>query len=159
MTKPDWNELIPELKDWNNGAGIDAESWIGCTGTFQLAIGYSLIFWPQFVEHDDMVLRAGYNEESLGGFMQQHRGNKSSVEAVMNHLHLDSIQYLGCPDATPERLAYLGNVLKSIYEVKLRNDFPNRTFVVSLNDSPKEDISKYQLTFYQPPYEISTEAP
>jgi hypothetical protein len=147
--KSDWNVLIPELKDWNNGAGIDPESWVGCTGSFQLAIGYSLIFWPHFVEHDDMVLRAGYNKASLAGFMQQHRGNKSSVEAVMNHLHLDGIQYLGCPDATPERLVYLGHVLKSIYEVKLRNDFPDRVFVVSFDDSPKDNISEYQLTFYQ----------
>jgi len=26
-----YSELIPELKDWNNGEGIDVESWIGCS--------------------------------------------------------------------------------------------------------------------------------
>ena len=27
--KTDFNKLIPELKDWNNGNGIDVQSWIG----------------------------------------------------------------------------------------------------------------------------------
>lgn len=28
----DFNKLIAELPRWNNGEGIDAESWIGCVG-------------------------------------------------------------------------------------------------------------------------------
>jgi hypothetical protein len=39
-----FSALIPELKDWNNGAGIDAEGWVECVGNYPLAIGYSLIF-------------------------------------------------------------------------------------------------------------------
>ena len=41
-----------ELAPWNNGAGIDLKSWIGCQGRFALAVGYSSIFWPEFVEFD-----------------------------------------------------------------------------------------------------------
>jgi hypothetical protein len=37
-----------ELAAWNNGAGIDIESWVGCEGKFSLAVGYSSIFWPSF---------------------------------------------------------------------------------------------------------------
>lgn len=39
----DFAKLIPELPDWNNGKGIDVESWIDCIGTFQLAVGYSTL--------------------------------------------------------------------------------------------------------------------
>lgn len=53
--KTDFNLLIPELKDWNNGQGIDIESWIGCMGDFEKAIGYSVIFWPSFVEIEGCV--------------------------------------------------------------------------------------------------------
>ena len=28
-----------ELAAWNNGAGIDLESWVGCEGRFALASG------------------------------------------------------------------------------------------------------------------------
>jgi hypothetical protein len=40
------------LAPWNNDAGIDLESWIGCEGRFALVVGYSSIFWPDFVEFD-----------------------------------------------------------------------------------------------------------
>jgi hypothetical protein len=41
-----------ELAAWNNGAGIDLESWTGCEGRFALAVGYAAIFWPEFVEFE-----------------------------------------------------------------------------------------------------------
>jgi len=40
--------MIQELSAWNNGKGIDLESWTGCSGNFKLAVGYSTIFWPKF---------------------------------------------------------------------------------------------------------------
>jgi len=48
--KTDFDKLIPELKDWNNGKSVDVQSWIECGGDFQKAIGYSAMFWPEFVE-------------------------------------------------------------------------------------------------------------
>jgi hypothetical protein len=60
----DYTKLIPELPDWNNGKGIDVESWIDCTGNFQLAVGYSTLFWPRFVEFEDCVLREGFSVDS-----------------------------------------------------------------------------------------------
>jgi hypothetical protein len=37
-----------ELRAWNNGNGIDLESWVGCQGNFRLAVGYTTVFWPRF---------------------------------------------------------------------------------------------------------------
>lgn len=37
-----------ELAAWNNGDGIDLESWISCEGRFSFAVGYASIFWPAF---------------------------------------------------------------------------------------------------------------
>lgn len=45
-------DLIPETREWNEGRGIDLESWIGCVGSFEHAIAYGEIFWPDFAEHD-----------------------------------------------------------------------------------------------------------
>ena len=33
-----------ELGAWNNGKGIDLDSWISCSGNFSLAVGYASIF-------------------------------------------------------------------------------------------------------------------
>ncbi len=76
------------MRDWNNGAGINVESWIGCEGSFRLAVGYSTIFWPPFVEFERYVLRDGFSVESLRGFEHQCGGDRRQIEAVMNHLHI-----------------------------------------------------------------------
>ena len=144
-----FNELIPEMRDWNNGAGIDVESWIGCVGSFQMAIGYSTIFWPEFVEVEHYVFRAGFSIESLRGCERQCGGNRRGIEAVMNHLHIADIQYYGCEDITRERVVYLGRVLSEIYRLKLSWQFPSRRFEVQFDDSPVEDITDYQMTFTQ----------
>ena len=59
MTKPP-ADMLPELAEWNNGKGIDLESWVGCSGNFRLAIGYAAIFWPRFVLFEDYILREGF---------------------------------------------------------------------------------------------------
>jgi hypothetical protein len=43
-----FRELIPELKTWNDGKGVDIETWIGCEGDHKHLIGYARILWPNF---------------------------------------------------------------------------------------------------------------
>jgi len=145
----DFAKLIPELPNWNNGKGIDVASWIGCMGDFQKAIGYSVIFWPEFIEIDGYVLRAGVTREALQRWIEHCGTEKKSIEGTANHLHIRDLQYWNCPDATPERLVYLGRVLKEIYECKLRRDFPERTFKVEFYEGDADDLDGFELTFYQ----------
>ena len=149
MPTIDFNELIPEMREWNNGKGIDIRTWVECEGNFKLAIGYSTLFWPRFIEFEGFVLREGFCVESLRGFEQQHKGERRSIEAVMNHLHLDGIQYMGCGDISRERLIYLGRVLREIHQAKLVWQFPTKRFEVAFDDSFLENLVDYQITFYQ----------
>ena len=63
-----------DLAAWNNGAGIDLESWTGCEGRFALAVGYAAIFWPEFVEFEGYILRKGFSEDALKGFERRKEG-------------------------------------------------------------------------------------
>jgi hypothetical protein len=139
----DFNELIPELRLWNEGDGIDAEGWIGCVGNYPLAIGYSLIFWPRFVRFEDYVLREGFSESALRGFEQQDGSSRSSVEWVMNHVHMADI-HCNEENVSEAQLRYLGRLLKEIHEVKLRADFPDLRLTVEFNDEPGLDPVDYQ---------------
>ena len=143
----DADYLIEELPRWNNGAGIDAAGWITCMGNFDLAVGYSLIFWPRFTRFRHYVLREGFSEESLRGFERQTSGDRKAVEWVMNHIHMVDIH--PNVDATEAQLRYLGRTLKQIYEVKLRSDFPDLRFEVDFNDEADIDPVDYQLSFWQ----------
>jgi hypothetical protein len=142
------SELIDGLSDWNGGKGVSPEGWLSATGNFQLACGYTLVFWPQFVEYDGMILREGFDRESLEGFLSSYGEDKSKVEWVMNHLHLVDIHYVGSPDASLERILFIGRVLKEIYECKLANDFPSKDIVVELVGGEDEDLFNHQLSFF-----------
>jgi hypothetical protein len=132
---PDFAKLIPELPMWNNGDGIDPKGWVECMGTYELAAGYSLIFWPRFVRFEGYVLRDGFCERA------------ESVEAVMNHVHIADIHVN--VKSNEAQVRYLGIILKDIHEVKLRRDFPDLQFVVSFNDEPGLNLIDYQLSFWQ----------
>lgn len=143
----DFAALIPELRDWNDGAGIDPEAWISCVGNYELATGYSLIFWPSFVCFERYVLREGFTLDSLRGFEDMTKRNRVAIEALMNHVHIADVHCNVEP--TEAQLRYLGRVLKDIHQVKLQRDFPNLRFEVSFNDEAGLDSEDYELTFWQ----------
>jgi hypothetical protein len=149
VTEPtDFAKLIPEMARWNNGAGIDAESWVGCAGNYELAVGYSLVFWPRFVRFEDYVLRERFSIETLRGFERQPGSTRASVEWVMNHQHIADI-HCSETQVSEAQLRYLGRVLTEIHQVKLRADFTDLRFVVEFNDEPGLDPIDYQMSFWQ----------
>jgi hypothetical protein len=146
-----------ELAEWNNGQGIDLESWVGCEGNFRLAVGYATVFWPEFVEFDGYILGAGFSEQNLRGFELQQKGNRQEVEAMMNHIHIDGIQYDGCPDLSEDKAMILGKTLKEIYEAKLAWQFPGRPCGVEFFvPDDRTDLAQYQITFWQRVHESSS---
>jgi hypothetical protein len=151
LSPVDYSQLIPELPRWNNGAGIAVDSWIGCVGNFELAVGYSVLFWPDFTEFDGCVFFADFSEQSYRGFMQQCAGDRQSVEAVMNHRHVFDYFSHANGNASVEQLLYLGRLLKSILHTKLAADFPQRRFEVSFLEGPFEDLHDYEISFWQSP--------
>ncbi len=139
-----------ELLEWNNGAGIDLKSWIGCQGSFSLAVGYASVFWPEFIEFEGYILPKGFAETSLREFEQREGSSRKSVEWVMNHLHIADIQHHGCKDISKDKIVLLGRVLKEIYQAKLQWQFPDRCCIVEFDipDDP-EDLMGYQISFWQ----------
>lgn len=143
----DFDALIPEMARWNNGAGIDPEAWIGCAGSYALAVGYSLIFWPRFERFGRYVLRGDIDELSVRRWEEACGGDRRGIEAVINHVHISDIHF--GTEASEAQLRYLGRTLKAIYETKLARDFPDLAFTVDFNDEPGLDPEDYQLTFWQ----------
>lgn len=158
MNELDPSALIPELSDWNNGRGIDLETWVGCMGNIDLAIGYSTIFWPKFVVFEDYVLREGFSIDSLRGFEKQCGDNKWNIECVMNHLHIQDIHDLGDDKLTPEKAEFIGSILKEIYEAKLARDFPDRPCTVKFHRADDHsDLVGYEITFWQTKHQTNVE--
>jgi hypothetical protein len=147
--KTTFDALVPELSTWNDGAGIDIDSWLACIGTYEHAVAYGRLFWPEFTLHEDCVFFAGFSVDSFRGFMEQTAGNKKAVEAVMNHRHILDL----FPNVTPEPslalVVHLGRLLKEIWASKLRRDFPTRNVVVSFPEDGNADLVDFEITFFQ----------
>lgn len=152
MKIPD--SMKEELQAWNNGDGIDLESWTGCSGNFSLAVGYSALFCPQFIEFEDYILQTDEVNDglisSIRGFESQEGSSLKSVEWVINHLHIFDVQYSGCEDISSDKLIVIGDALKEIYEAMLAYKFPNKPCEVEFYiPENKEDYEDYQISFWQ----------
>ena len=147
--------MTEELGAWNGGSGIDLEGWVGCEGNFRLAVGYSTVFWPRFESVGKYILVKGCTKDQIRGFEDQENATSKSVETVLNHLHLEDIQHLGCADLSSDKLIILGNTLKEIYEAKLSWQFPDKPCVVEfyVPEDP-DDFTGYQITFWQKKHDV-----
>ncbi len=150
VSDTDCTELIPELRTWSaGGKSISPEEWIGTIGSYEHLVAYAQVFWPDFVEHDDCVLRAGFTEDLYDGFMAQTKGDKTSVEAVMNHRHVLDLFCNGNPMPTREMILYVGRLLRDTWQAKLKRDFPDRRIRVSFPEEHCEELLQYEVTFFQ----------
>ena len=77
----EFDRLIPELaQQWNNGTGIDANSWISCIGRYDHLLGYISILWPKFVLYDGCALQGLPDPKNDEDFMRALGGDKTAVE-------------------------------------------------------------------------------
>jgi hypothetical protein len=145
----DYGALVPELRLWDNGAGIDIDTWIACVCTPEQAIGYGRLFWPAFVSHDGCVFRANmFDLKNYSNWMGQLKGDRRAVQAVMNHLHLGTFLADEGHDPTHEQVMYLGNLLKETWSAKLGLDYPGQAVMVTFAGGEAADLRAYELTFW-----------
>jgi hypothetical protein len=148
----DWDRLIPELRAWreHNNTEIDPQSWVSSEGNWELAIAYSTVFWPQFVEIDEMVFAYGTTPETVKEWFKQTGGDKAATEATINHIHILHMHHPGLwAKVSRDQILYLGRTLKAIYSTKLKHDFPERDFVFDFDETESQSLSEYQFFWYQ----------
>ena len=153
MAEPNFNELIPELRHWNNGDGIDVSSWIGCVGNLPLAIGFGSLFWPNFVIHRGYVLFSDFSEGVLKSFIDCAAGDRRAVEATMNHRHLLDFfcEAHGAESVTQPneaQLRHFGQLLCEMWQAKVDLDLPGEQVVVTLHDDPGDSWIDWQITVF-----------
>lgn len=138
-----------ELGTWKDGTEIDLATWITGSGTFGLAVGYSTVFWPRFRVIDKYILRRLVTPEQIRVWESVPGMTSRSVEAMLNHVHMIDMHYSN-EDASPDKLLFVGNVLKEVYQAKLAWQFPDRPCRVQFDvPANKADLAGYELTFWQ----------
>lgn len=145
-----------ELQSWNNGKGIELEAWTMCSGNFSLAVGYAAFFCPNFVEVEGYIIQCDPEDvdeqtiNNIKSFESQHHSTKKIVEWVINHFHITDIQYLGCEDVAIDKIIFLGETLKDIYQARLHYLFPDKPCIVEFyKPEDPNDLEGYQLSYWQ----------
>lgn len=140
-----FDELIPELSLWNDGRGIGVEEWLSSAGSFELAIAYASLFWPDVVEHDGCVLRGSVDSEAYKRWKGAVGDDKTEVEKAMNHKHIADI----CTGQhNRQQLLYLGNRLAEMWRSCLNGKLPSHNIVV-IFDCNSPDESEWYVTFFR----------
>jgi hypothetical protein len=147
--RQDFDELIPELRGWNDGAGITVRSWIGCIGQYDHAIGYSTIFWPTFTVHGEYVFLDSPSAEGIQQWVDLCQGDKREVESALNHRHLVDLFRNSSFGPNHEILEAMGFLLKDMWSCKLKIDYPSRFFEVLLDMGTEATLQDYQITIYE----------
>jgi len=139
-------DLIPEIADWNDGRGISVESWVSCVGNFELAIGFLRLFWPTFEERDGCLLRAGYSEQCYQEFLKHTNGDRTAIEAVLNHVHITDLFCDPKLNPTEDQVVHIGRLLKKMWTAKLAHEFPSLNVSVDFRETEIECLVDYQVT-------------
>jgi hypothetical protein len=143
------SDLIPELREWNAGKGIDLAGFIRAIGRYDHAIAYAHLFWPNFVAYDDCVFREQPAVDNYLIWLQNFGGDRSKVEGMLNHLHIADMFPSDTYEPTAAILKYLALLLKDMWESKLLRDFPERRFTVEVSEGSDSDLLGYEVTLFQ----------
>jgi hypothetical protein len=142
--------MTDELGAWNNGAGIPLETWAECEGNYKLAVGYAALLWPRFEAVGKYILVEGASKENIEGFENQPGSTPKGVEWTLNHWHLADLHVHDDDNLSADKLLFVGNIVKEMWEAKLRNQFPDRPCAVEfyVPEDP-EELWEYQISFWQ----------
>ena len=150
----DDEKLIPELRVWRdlNSESFSINAWTMASGNIKLAIGYSFLYSPDFIEYEGCVfLKDHFNVPNFEDWkLAEYVFNYAQIESVINHIHIPDLFPMDNEDINIDQIRYLGTKLCEIYSAKLKLEFPNKIFTVSFNGNEElEDLLDYELTFYQ----------
>lgn len=145
----EFDELIDELRCWNNGTGIGVLEWLSGIGSFEQAVAYAALFWPEFLEHDGCVFVRYVSDVDYQRWLLVLGGDKTKVEELINHFHIEDM-FKNVPVPPSDKQAvFIGNKMREMLESKLARDFPERQFIVQLSEDKGVVNTSYSLTFFQ----------
>lgn len=129
---------LPGIKRWLSETSESVWGLLGTKGGAELAIAFSSLYWPEFVEVEGCVLlRERYSPSRFQDWWKELAGDRSRIEGVVNHVHLWDLFDLDGTSVPDEAVQDLAQVLGLTWRCALQHRFPERDFEVNvvLDDS------------------------
>jgi hypothetical protein len=152
-------ELIKDLRELHTEPDLDTSDFevrdfVYAFGSPLDALMYSRLFWPEFVEINEMVFLKGTIEDEddrrrLAEAFEQNRRDRSETEQAFNLVEVPSDLFgkrMG--DTTEEEDHWLAERLAEMWRSRLQLIYPNRQFVVEVLN-PENTGGEVGVIFYQ----------
>lgn len=152
--------IIEHLKNYYEGEdtrNFTVLDFVGAFGSPLLALAYSKLFWPDFVEFNEMV----FLTDSVDGTalrpdtaerIKSYRATGRSKEETEKSFNLfeipSSFFNRGSDDTSDEADEQLAQLLTITWSCKLKRDFPERIFFTE-TVSPSDTGGEFALRFFQ----------
>lgn len=112
-------------------------------------IEYMGICWPTFVKRKDCVVLNDVSIRDLADLLHLTQHSRASVETQLNRRRLIHMLPISGP-ISPVELTVIGTAIKQMWQAKLQNDFPDRTFSVIFTEGKTGlDVENFEITFFQ----------
>ncbi len=125
---------LSSVKQWTAAQGGAIWDFLGSSGGAQLAVAFSSLFWPMFVEVEGCVfLQERYDPSNFREWWRKLCGDARRVEGIVNHVHLWDLFDLDEQSVPEEALQDLAEILSLTWACALRSQFPDRSFDVRVD--------------------------
>jgi hypothetical protein len=105
----------------------------------EAAIVLARLFWPEFVEHRGGVfVDFMFHEETVNNWIKKFDGDATKAEPVVNHTHLWDMFQETSEHVPAHALTELGEILCRCWRHAVEEAFPDRDFVVALENEPDD---------------------
>ena len=146
-------ERYGELFSEKNTNKFNAMDYIHRFTSPLLALLFSELFWPNFIEIDGMVFLEGTFEDDsdlrrLKKAEARYGNNRVKIEASFNTIEVPFIFGSRMGDTTDEEDIILAQTLASMWRARLTEKFPCRKFKVRVASS-EETGGEIAVVFYQ----------
>jgi len=118
-----------------------------------LALLFAELFWPNFIEVENMVfLRSEFEDKDdldrLHQAIEKYDSDKRKVEESFNTIEVPSLFGARMDDTTDEEDLILAKTIASMWKSRLTGMFPTRKFTVKVL-GPDETGGEIAVLFYQ----------
>lgn len=145
--------LLPIYQEYKSVEGnqeLSLWNYLGMRADYDLAVAFSKLFWPDFIEIDNCVLLSeAYDPTHFNKWKEHFQGDGPRIEAAVNRTRLDDL-FMHVPEGVEfsvQLLEYLAQCLLMCWKHALEAAFPDRRFTFYYGTLPEE--SSPTITFHQ----------
>lgn len=145
-------EAASRLWPEQDATGFHYFDFLHARGSPRHALFYSGLFWPQFVEFNDMVFLEGAIEDEsdrqrVREAVHLYEGDRVKTEQSFNTIEIPSLFGGRATETMNEEDEFLASQICAMWTARLRELFPSRVFSVEV--VPPDEAGEIAVRFYQ----------